>query len=90
MNSDMEKAREIAHQLWSIHPREIQDMGTTREKFYAQEIAAAIKAEREACVGLVLEYEKIIRSKDEDSYITTLRRAICTNLERRLRARGGE
>lgn len=48
-DKDMETAREVAHRFWSIHPKEIQDMKTTRQEFYAKEIATLIAEERERC-----------------------------------------
>jgi hypothetical protein len=36
----MDEIDALAHRLWSVHPREIQDMGITREQFYAKEIRA--------------------------------------------------
>jgi hypothetical protein len=39
-----EAVKALAHRLWSVHPREIQDMGITREQFYEAEISKLIAA----------------------------------------------
>lgn len=36
----------LAHKFWSIHPSSLDDMGLTREQFYAQEMSKLIKAVR--------------------------------------------
>jgi hypothetical protein len=37
-------AQKLAERFWRIHPKELQDMGLTREQFYAREIQAALEA----------------------------------------------
>lgn len=52
-----EEIKTLAHRFWAIHPSSLDDMGLTREQFYAQEmgklvhkgIASAVAAERERC-----------------------------------------
>jgi hypothetical protein len=39
-----EQCAALAKRLWSIHPREIQDMGVTQEQFYAAEIEKLVVA----------------------------------------------
>lgn len=39
-----ERCAALAERFWSIHPREIQDMGITREEFYAAEIEKLVAA----------------------------------------------
>jgi hypothetical protein len=54
---------EVAHRLWSVHPREIQDMGITREQFYAQEIQKLVAAETERCAKIANERALKLRAK---------------------------
>lgn len=49
---EIPEASSLAERFWRIHPREIQDMGITRQQFYEHEIARAILAERQRCADL--------------------------------------
>jgi DnaJ-class molecular chaperone len=46
--NDLEQAtiRELAERMWRVHPREIQDLGITRQQFYELEITKTFKVLR--------------------------------------------
>lgn len=36
--------KDLAERLWRVHPREIQDLGITRQEFYEREITRLIES----------------------------------------------